>query len=51
MEAEEEYDFHKAVEKFRKPLHYLHVLIKKFDRTGKHELEHFDTFASPHTLH
>ena len=33
------------------PQHQLHVLVKKFDRIGKHELEHLDTFTSPHTLY
>ena len=39
------------VEKVQEPLHYLHILIKEFERVGKHELEYFDTFASPHTFH
>ena len=51
MEAEEEYDFHEVVEKIRGPLHYLHVFVKELERARKHELEHFGTFASPHTLH
>ena len=33
------------------PLCYLHDLVKEFERAGKHEFEHFDIFALPHTLH
>jgi hypothetical protein len=49
--GEEKYEFYEVVEKIQEPLHYLHVLVKDFERVGKHELKHFDTFALPHTLH